>query len=455
MEVEDSNCNSNTYGLALSRKTQLDNDSSCCDEEDLKKKQQRIYNLMDFYKQRNEKYKKVEFDYSHIERFILPEKEVYIIGDMIVEDFLDKSEPSQIVRASNWQCWRRAIKVEFRKDILCLETINENTAIGLCEMKQVVKMLQSKGDQQLYNLSCLLANYQKVIDIILGVKADIMAFLKIYPNIQQLQDQVFQKWLEDCYKWIKKNMKQEDIYTYEVGRIDFKKLEHQEYMFGVSKSLLDLLGTDENTAVNIALRFGKIEFYTEETRYINITQKLIFALTQTRDPNRVIKYDIITLDGIVIPVQAKIECPVIPLSSEQIFSYNFLYQFFNLILQKEFLDQANSHFIKLLLKYQQQSNIKLMINTFSQLINRDLCKIITRVMGKIFLTLWRGNQVQLKKLFQIFKIFLFCKIYFEFYKNFNNKKNSTLLLEKFYKNEYKQQLNNSNQDIKRCLFTEL
>ncbi|KAL4445470.1 hypothetical protein ABPG74_004544 [Tetrahymena malaccensis] len=403
MEIEDSNCNSNTSGLILLRKnTQLDNDSSCCDEEDQKKKQQRIYNLMDFYKQRNEKYKKVEFDFGHIERFITPEKEFYIIGDMIIEDFSDKSEPSQIVRASNWQCWRRAIKVEFRKDIQCLETINENTANGLCEMNQIVKMLQSKGDKQLYSLSCLLVNYQKVVDIILGVKQDLISFLKIYPNIAQQQDQVFQKWLEDCYKWVKKNMKKDDIYTYEVGRIDFKKLEHQEYMFGISKSLLDLLGTDENTAVNIALRFGKIEFFTEETRYYNITQKLLFALTQSRDPNRIIKYDIVTLDGIIIPVQAKIECPIIPLSQEVPgLSEQPFYKAFAQVLT--------------VVKYQIEDK-------YIQLVNQ------TRSMQNIN------------------------KSYGE---DFSYTMESTLLLEKFYKNEYKKQLNNSSNDIKRCLFTEL
>ena len=39
-----------------------------------------------------------------------------------IEDYFDKSENSQIVKASNWQCWRRVVKVEFRNDIKCLET---------------------------------------------------------------------------------------------------------------------------------------------------------------------------------------------------------------------------------------------------------------------------------------------------------------------------------------------
>lgn len=71
-------------------------------EEIIDKDNERAQRLMDFYKNKSKKLKQVQFSVVNISKVLEPEKEFFLFGEMVVENFLDRREENQLAKASNW-----------------------------------------------------------------------------------------------------------------------------------------------------------------------------------------------------------------------------------------------------------------------------------------------------------------------------------------------------------------
>ncbi|KAL4474117.1 hypothetical protein ABPG72_002842 [Tetrahymena utriculariae] len=243
--------------------------------------------------------KKKKFGLINIIKNIVIDKSFLLPGQIIINTQFDQGFQNVYINSDIYQAAKRVEKVVYNKERNTFESHFQTINAGLNDFEFIIKLLESKSDQQIYQQAQILRQYQQFISIYQNA---FKAVQQIGIFDQELFQQNTEKFILQAEEVISRQPK-DSIYIYFLNRINYTKGIYEEIRFGFNKGMCAIVGIDEEEAVQFSNQMLILCMMTPESQfkyYTNILQAEMQGKTNIN-----IDYQQYTFEGMEIKLSTK------------------------------------------------------------------------------------------------------------------------------------------------------
>ncbi|KAL4429794.1 hypothetical protein ABPG74_004431 [Tetrahymena malaccensis] len=243
--------------------------------------------------------KKKKFGLINILKNIVIDKSFLLPGQIIINTQFDQGYKNVYINSDIYQAAKRVEKVVYNKERNTFESHFQTINAGLNDFEFIIKLLESKSDQQIYQQTQILKQYQQFIA---SYQNAFKAVQQIGIFDQELFQQNTERFIQQAEEVISRQPK-DSIYIYFLNRINYTKGIYEEIRFGFNKGMCAIVGIDEEEAIQFSNQMLILCMMTPESQfkyYTNILQAEMQGQTNIN-----IDYQQYTFEGMEIKLSTK------------------------------------------------------------------------------------------------------------------------------------------------------
>ncbi|EAS06992.2 hypothetical protein TTHERM_00841180, partial (macronuclear) [Tetrahymena thermophila SB210] len=243
--------------------------------------------------------KKKKFGIINILKNIVIDKSFLLPGQIIINTQFDQGYKNVYINSDIYQAAKRVEKVVYNKERNTFESHFQTINAGLNDFEFIIKLLESKSDQQIYQQAQILRQYQQFISTYQNAFRAVQQ-MGIFD--QELFQQNTERFIQQAEEVISKQPK-DSIYIYFLNRINYAKGIYEEIKFGFNKGVCAIIGIEEEEAIQFSNQMLILCMMTPESQFQYYTSILQAEMQGQTNIN--IDYQQYTFEGMEIKLSTK------------------------------------------------------------------------------------------------------------------------------------------------------